>query len=615
MGLGGSAGAQAIGQALDDYEISHELFFSATPPGAEGGIAFSSARYFYASCGNVGISPIAAAPSPIGRWVKGSGEFIFVPDFQSPAMVSIVPWDMDPVSGFTQAKMLEFRELYGDILLPPQFNPLGQFVSLNQFAGVAETQFTAGLYGSELPQTVISSLDDVPRPSDFPDEEIAALDGRTTVVEFTVPASPFQEYGLKSVVSQFMKQIIANQLMADGYPPQVAELAAGAHMLQQSPYLVKVVGFDPNYGLPIVAPADPVNAYKLRGWFVEGNGITDDAGTLHRPLVLFSHGWSQSMTGARDQCRNYRRMIYHLAMLGYSVLFYDQEAHGISEGWNRGHNFSPPSAGVQLHAPGLNPSAPLEWLPVPDAIIPNPIETGNSVNVFHIIDQLAANGLIDGAYSTPIILYGISQGALISVKAMQLRFATPAGLQKPGGYSGYNIRGIIDSDCVGASLKFMADGLDAPMGFHMVAEATLRSFFDTQMFSDGDIHGSIQYWPGYLGLKAVYDYMAPDGVVSAYNRARGFKDIAMVLGWHDWGLLFEPNFSYTIKRIARFCRQVTLNSPPTGNSATTSLRNEMCKAPVFDLGTLGTPPFQGKLFGAHNSLERLIENVKKEHPI
>ena len=618
IGFGGFAGARGVGQALDDYEISHNLFFSTSPYGIDGGLAFSSTKCLYVTCGNQALSPVANAAlptgySPVNRWVKVPGDDLFVPDFQSQNLYSLAGWDMDAVTGFTEAKLLEFLGLYGGIVLPPQFNPLGINVTLRDLAGVLEGQLCAGFYGPELPQTPIQDLSDAPRPSDFPNEEISALDSHTTLVEFTVPASPFQEYGLKTVVAQFMKSIITSQLVGQGYPPQLAGLLAGAYMLQQSPFLVKAIGIDPNYQLPIVAPADPVNSYKLRGWFIEGEGLESDGGALLKPLVIFSHGWSQSMAGTRAQCVNYRRMVYNLVLQGYNVLYYDHEAHGISEGWNRAHNFTPPSAGVQLYAPGLNPASPLTWLAVPNAVIPNPYETGNAVNIFHIIDQLAMKGLIGGATTTPIILYGISQGALLSAKAMQLRFATPGGLTRD--YSGYDIRGIIDSDCMGASMKYLCDGMNTPLSFFMIAEATTRSIFNTMFFTDGDVHGSIPSWPGYLGLKAVYDYMSPDGVVAAYNRARGIKDMAMVKGWHDWGLLFEPNFSYTIKRIARFCRKVTVGSPAFDSYGTASLRNELCNAPDFDIGTLGTPPFEGRLFGAQNSLERLIENIMRQHPL
>ncbi len=618
---GAGAGAKA-GQKLDDFAVSNSLFFSTVPYGSDGGLAFSAVKYLYVKCGNAEVSPLAFDPAsispeltPVEKWVKSPGDDIFMPDFSKPGYSSPISWDMDPVSGFTPERISEFRSSYSALVIPQPFNPLGTSTTFDELAGVYMTMYAAGFIGTEIPQTVITAQNPAPMPSRFAGEEFAGLDSRTTKVEFTVPASPFQEYALKAVAAQYMKQIISNQLKGKGYPQQLADLAAGAFMLQNSPYLVKPVGIDPTYKLPVVAPADPVDSYKLRGWFIRGDGITDESGTVRKPLIIYSHGWSKSTTGMDDVCKNYRKHIHDLVMLGYSVLFYDQEGHGVSEGWNRWHVFSQgASKGVQLYAPGGDAAHPMAWKPVPGAAIPTGADTGQAVDIFLMIDQLAGMGLIDDAKGTPIILYGSSQGAIISAKAMQLRFAPPPGAD-PEKYSGYDFRGDIDSDCMGGSMKFVTDAAGAPPAFSMMVEGFSRDIFDSIMFLDGDVHESIRHWPGFLGLKGIYDYMSPDGVVAAFNRARGFKDIVMVRGWHSMGLLFEPNFSYTMKKMADFCKKVTLDEPPTDNSATTSVRNELCKAPDFDPSTLGESLTMGKLFGAGNSLQKLVENAMKLHPL
>lgn len=716
MGIGGLGRAQAPGQTLDDYILSNDLYFSTCtgptdqfPPsditlcGTAGGLFSSGTKYNYISCNVNDISPLTGnvfdAIPPINRWVKSAGDDILMPNFGLSGFVEEIDWEMHPVYGFTGPQLKYALETYGDRIIPAELSPIGLEMSIRNLAGLLETQFATGFIGTEIPQTIINDITEVPRPGDF-EEPIADLDNRTTVVEFTMPANLFQEGlllpnppyfvpGLKYVLANFMQNIIKNKLLDVGNPENIdyfisictsypsafpfcpiltnpyltrdqkADYLSKILMSISAPYLMELTGYD-SYGLPIYEVLDPVTSYKLRGWFIRGDGIKDSSGVLHKPLILFNHGWSQAVTGDREQCVNYRKMIYHLVLQGYSILFYDHQAHGISEGWSRFQNFSSQHLeGVVLHAPH---PVTLEWYPVPASpteyvTIPTPMETGNAVNIFHMLDQLAGGStkiptpgllpsqwpefwmktwdggesvyggdtegisLIDGIDITPTILYGISQGALMSVKAMQLRFDTPSeGLAKD--YSGYNIRGVIDSDCMGASIKFIGDGFDAPPGYHLIAEGWVRQHFDTMVFTDGDIHGSISYWPGYLALKGIFDYMTPDGVVAAFNRARGFKDIIMVQGWHDWGLLAEPNFAYTIKTINRFCKQVTLNEPTWTNFGTTSLRNEVCKAPFFDMSIMlqqppfdwedmDHPAFMPRLFGAHNSLERLTENLKK----
>lgn len=575
------------------YEISNDLFFGTTPPGANGGAPASATEYQEAECGPRVLSPIPQqdwiqignkppGALPNDRWVKTPGEDIYVPDFKSGDLKRPANWPMDPVAGFTQEKMLQFQNLYGGIVIPPSFNPLNQEATLSEIAGISNARASASLIGDEVAQTPISDPSAVLRPADFDDEPISALDARTTVVEFTVPASPFQERGLKAVVANFMKQVIAKQLMAAGQAPQPALLSAGAHMLQKCPCLVTAVGVDPTYNLPIVEPAAPATSYKLRGWFIKGEGKAAD----QRPLIIFTLGRTGSICGLNEKCRQYRKMVSHLAGQGYDVLFYDPEGHGISEGWNRYRNFSPPSRNSRLYAPGQDASRPLTWLPVPNATITDPRETGNAVNIFLLIDQLIEKGLIQGANTTRVILYGVSQGAAISAKAMQLRFAPPPGLA--GDYSGYDLRGIIDSDSDGGSLMFLCDSGGFPPAYYMVEEAVRRSIFGSTWFSDGAVHESVAAWgAGYLGLKAVYDYFSPEGTVALFNRARGHKRITMVKGWHAWGLLAGVNFEHVARDVDEFCRHILISQSAamSNDSATRTLDQELCKAPDFDITT------------------------------
>lgn len=115
-----------------------------------------------------------------------------------------------------------------------------------------------------------NNVKDIRRPASF--KTIAELEARTSTIELTAPAEPFE-------------RIYRQQL-------------------------------------------DPV---KLRGWFVRGDGIDDGNGGKVRSLVIMS-GADDTRLAEIDNQAFWRRTLYQLNRAGFDVLAYDRRGVGISGG-------------------------------------------------------------------------------------------------------------------------------------------------------------------------------------------------------------------------------------------------------------------------------------------
>jgi hypothetical protein len=456
---------------------------------------------------------------------------------------------------------------------------------------------------------------DMPKPSAPEYSDFNALANKTYLVEFTVPASPIQE---------FIKTGTSGLLPTDpNYIPPLAYILMGAGMPFETiracdPYLINADGGS-------IPPAEQY--YKIGGWFIKGDGIKKDSGEVVHPLVILGEGSGGSifMTHPVYTTGGARRYAPYLVAQGFDVLVYDSEGRECSSGWNQVHDWSDPNT--------YTPFDP--YHPAGDG-------TGNAPNIFHMISELARDTsapgsmraftynpdptvpnpyteylgkLIESAQTTPVVLFGESHGALISARAMQL-YVDDIGGRK----SKYNLRGV--AELAGMScMKFMGDYIGMPIAGSMGTEAAIRLFLQTTFYADSEIFLSINKWPGYLIIKGIYDGLTPDGAVEAYNRARGFKEIAFFRGIH--GLIPNPNFYFVTEKLGRFCKQVSLGTPDMNNTATTTLWPEINKSPVVNLQEMWnnayiTEATTGRLHGAEisyqNALNKLIKIAPKHIP-
>jgi len=555
-------------------------------------------------------------------YIKVSGDYLLVPTATSSDTATTAPWvnadwDMDPSTGFEDAdiKTLLFTYANRYVFLQGQVGTVMGLCWANALfsaAGITAFNNPSIPYVKDFPN-------DMPKPSAYSD--FASLEAKTYLVEFKVPASPIQE---------FIKTGTSGLLPTDpNYIPPLAYILMGAGMPFETiracdPYLINADGGS-------IPPAEQY--YKIGGWFIKGDGIKKDSGEVVHPLVILGEGSGGSIffTHPVYPTGGARRYAPYLVAQGFDVLIYDSEGRECSSGWNQCHDWSDPNT--------YTPFDP--YHPAGDG-------TGNAPNIFHMINELAGESitdpftgatlsmtaydatgmtqhtgkLIESAQTTPVVLFGESHGALISARAMQLHVddKDSNGAKYGGKFTNYNLRGVAElagSDC----LKFYGDYIGLPLGAHIGLEACLRLFLQTTFYSDSEIFKSINRWPGYLIIKGIYDGLNLDGAVEAYNRARGFKEIAFFRGIH--GLIPNPNFYFVTEKLGRFCKQVSLGTPDMNNTATTTLWPEINKSPVVNLQEMWnnayiTEATTGRLHGAEisyqNALNKLIKIAPKHIP-
>lgn len=122
-------------------------------------------------------------------------------------------------------------------------------------------------------QPLAAGLPDVPRPAAF--EAAASLEPRTSSIELTVPAGPFERI--------FLQQL---------------------------------------------------DQVSLRGWYVRGDGIDDEKGGKVRALVIMS---GTDTLAAIGQQAFWRRALLGLNRAGFDVLAYDRRGAGLSGGASGAH--------------------------------------------------------------------------------------------------------------------------------------------------------------------------------------------------------------------------------------------------------------------------------------
>jgi hypothetical protein len=374
----------------------------------------------------------------------------------------------------------------------------------------------------------------------------------------------------------------------------------------------------------------PAESYKIRGWFIKSETRQNGDGVTPLVIVSLPHGLPMDAYqvvypgGAYEMtfARNMRGLASDLVAAGYHVLFYNYEAHNYSQGWNRYHDFTPPGDHEIRNIVTLEPTG---------LVVTDSVETGNAVNIFHMIDQLTDGCLTYNPHKgdsmpvqrplipagTPVILYGMSHGSMLSMKAMQLRFDSPQGLTND--YSGYNLRGVIQSDGV-SCIKyddFYEYAIDV-YGFpfcpaqYMFQQGQGRVVFYNEYIPDGSMLASVPKFPAWMGVKAVHDDLLPDGEVETFNRARGIKEVVTVMGNHGYTMM-GPNLPYVTGKILKFCQKATASAPQMNNHATTTLEKEVLKAPYVNLQTWypgGDYQAGGMLKnGANQSLENILKQA------
>jgi len=426
------------------------------------------------------------------------------------------------------------------------------------------------------PAAPAADLSEVAIPSDFSGEVFSCLDSRTTRIEFEVPKTDFEKLG---------------------WDPIHLDISIPA---------------DPNPGVP----------WKLRGWYIKGDGIYETPSHPVHPLIILSPGFPYSiaydqLVGEIDVGRQVRKMATYLVSRGFDILIFDKRGIGYSEG----------------------------------------IVDGMGEDIFRVLDQLergeiveegieltlsiittdgrrltgaaaAAENLLGEGYTArtkPIVLRGFSYGSSQLQKAMAMNYSdlpveyrftrdsegnvVVDAARMPAGSRGYNFRGIIAISGFQGSLKYET------VPYFVALDALASTVGHNGGVLKSSVYESMDRWPAFLGLYGTIDFETADGAIEAFNeRLRGFKEIQLVTGYH-FGLASEEVDTYFAEESDRFARRAIFGTPPMNDDRTTTYAEEVCSSErvVMDPTTQSIVDVpSNKITVANRRVSQTVENWARQ---
>jgi hypothetical protein len=409
---------------------------------------------------------------------------------------------------------------------PPQFRVTGSLVP----------------FGRIDPHAANVDLRQIRRPGFFGaapyHEPIAAAEGRTSTLEYTVPAEPYER-------------------------------------------------IDRGITTPV----------KLRGWYIEGDGIGPGRA---RALAIFVAGRTVETTAVQDPrdplytrsadgrfdpvtypargtegwgTRQWREYLRKLNDAGFDVLTVDKRGHGISGGLTADNAFQQ----------GLDMLRAIDALGSGDGVRTlgpdGELRSGRDA-----VRELVPRGRLS---RMPIILGGTSQGSLTTQWAMNANFNRWCELDlpdrpchPPAGHA--NFKGAV-------LLSALFGGFGNPAELPFVAAP--RAVHHVLLLPTSEPLAGIGSWPAVFFGKGVWDdVQGPFATFDAYRRARGTKELLFVRGPHSEVQHGPANVALMQDRVARFAVKAALGEP-SGQPVYGDLREAIAASPpIWEPST--QPPFE-----------------------
>jgi len=353
----------------------------------------------------------------------------------------------------------------------------------------------------------------------------------------------------------------------------------------QKKYLEAIAEADPRaYVVEFTAPRDSYEIQhlklsgdiKLRGWYIKGTGIADEAGSKQRALIIMNNGGGSEFTAIDDPAsppftvdkgkytpaksdtlteepglRHWRGFLSDLNSAGFDVLITDRRGNGISGGQN-GFNTAEQANDMFRALEQMDSGDGLRILG-PDGKL--------------VVGAHAARTLLDGqsAHDVPLVVGGYSRGSYATQWFMHKNFvedcnydlATPVCETKRGLK---NVKGAILYGPNSAGLGYRLAGHDA-------VEGALRVEFNTTYYVDSGVFAHVDTWPALQIVKGSWDYVEGlEGSLATYERATGLKDISVFLGPHILQTQNPDNMAFAGQRMVAFARAAVLGQKTVPDS-------------------------------------------------
>ena len=331
---------------------------------------------------------------------------------------------------------------------------------------------------------------------------------------------------------------------------------------------------------------------KLRGWYMEGLGVSDGAGPGRRALVILNNGGGSELTALDDPrsvavgadaagryvlnrqpdalseqfgLRHWRGFASALNEAGFDVLVTDRRGNGISGGV-AGFNTAEQARDMMRMLDQMEHGDGLRLLTPSGGVL-----SGRD----------AAGRLMAGLKATeiPVVLAGYSRGSYAVAWAMHQNFVEDCNRDVPDGgcrpaLRRPNIKGAILYGPNSAGLGYRVAG-------HDMIEAALRLEHNTTYYVDSDVFAGIGQWPALMIVKGTWDYVEGlEGSLEAYRRAREPKEIFVFRGPHTLPTQHPENMRLAGGRMAAFARAAVLGLPNVpGAHAPKDLRELVLSSP------------------------------------
>jgi len=323
-----------------------------------------------------------------------------------------------------------------------------------------------------------------------------------------------------------------------------------------------------NYERLHLKKEDPI---KLRGWYLEGQGIDNGAERKIRALVVMNNGGGGEITSIDNPKsegavfdpatkkwvvgkfpdalteepghRHWRGFIHALNRAGFDVLVTDRRGNGVSGGVS-GYNTGEQANDIFRELTAL--------------------ETGDGLRLLTPAGEVLSGSQAGGrllarqkATEIPIVVGGYSRGSYATAWTMHKNFVEDCNYDLPDseckparGWS--NIKGAILYGPNSAGLGYRMAG-------HDLIEAALRSDYNTTYYPDGNVLANVGKWPGLLVVKGTWDYVEGlEGSLDAFNRASEPKDIFVFRGPHALSTQAPENMKLAGDRMVAFATAAVL---------------------------------------------------------
>lgn len=385
----------------------------------------------------------------------------------------------------------------------------------------------------------------------------------------------------------------------------------------KEPYREAIAEVDPRtWVVEFTAPHDPferlklgmTGTIKLRGWYVEGAGVPDEAGHRTRALIVVSAGGGNQLTAIQDLAdppytidpatrrivesrfpnattegfgmARWRQILFRLNQAGFDVLSYDRRGEGLSGGFSDTNTLEQ-SADI---------FRALEQL-----------RTGGGLRLLGPGGELLVGGEAAGRLPAgqpvrdiPILLAGYSRGSMTTGWAMQRNFVgactydlPQVSCAPPLGWT--NVKGALLVSSFGSGAGYVPDSPDLRDRDLFLGGMAVEN--NILFYPNSAILAGMNRWPAAFFGKGLWDRAESlEGTVAAYRRVPGPKEVFVARGPHSIDTWTPSMLDRLADRMVAFAQAVVLARTEVPGAARWSTLRDLVASSADEWETSSRPP-------------------------